>query len=466
MSFRDAVLGRASAHGGTASAIVQQMLCPFDVTTATRISDGVTLCETCVVKSYSSRSVPIVATVPGQPFWQPAGLASGCALLRVKNGASGSTVPYGTADSVQQVWPIALSTLGSDVGPTPSTWLPQFSQDFPSPASQVFDQHEPVPYSTVDIPLAAGIQLKVTGLPSSTFMLSGTFRFVQLEAKEVDDFYNNAANVNTANLAAYIVAGKGYTCTAEEVFRSSNGARAVYLPRGTGSFVFTETGSALAQYGGGYGPGGSVNSTSSATSFNLSSGLFTEATVTTGAVPPFGVPATPVVQAGVPAGGLLGILNTVSEALSYQQGHLPQTGTMAAFPTLAVQWDGLPNAASVQIEFVNHTQYVPSAAVSGLLSPLLARPSPEGTLVAVTKLANAAKIIGGSTSLAPVKAVESSLTRVDLPATVARSSFNPFAIQRNPFRDGLSRVVDWGMEHPDKVFSAAESMGQLLGRMW
>lgn len=89
--------------------------------------------------------------------------------------------------------------------------------------------------SATDRTLAAGIRVRVIGLPTSTFMPSGTIYFIQAQASERLSLPSTEAAAIQA-----VTAGKGFSVTVNELSKA-DGVTIPYLPQGPMSFVFSDT---------------------------------------------------------------------------------------------------------------------------------------------------------------------------------------------------------------------------------
>jgi hypothetical protein len=87
--------------------------------------------------------------------------------------------------------------------------------------------------SSIDRTLAAGIRVRLIGLPTSTFMPSGTIYFIQLQNVE-------AEIADEASAIQAVTAGKGFSVTVNELSKT-DGVTLPYLPQGPMSFVFSDT---------------------------------------------------------------------------------------------------------------------------------------------------------------------------------------------------------------------------------
>jgi len=103
-----------------------------------------------------------------------------------------------------------------------------------------------LPLSAVDRTLACGIRLRVVGLPPAAFMPSGTVYFLQYQNSEYTDLLASLSGLAGESAArAAVAAKKGFSCTVNEVSKT-DGVLLPYLPQGPMSFVFSDTGSAVA----------------------------------------------------------------------------------------------------------------------------------------------------------------------------------------------------------------------------
>lgn len=104
--------------------------------------------------------------------------------------------------------------------------------------------------------LAAGVRVRIAGLPTSTFMPAGTVYLLQLEADSSDAFttYLDQTIVGGGETAAInaVREGKGFCFTMQELV-NSDGIHLPLLPRGPSSFLMNKPNLA------GYGAGSSLN---------------------------------------------------------------------------------------------------------------------------------------------------------------------------------------------------------------
>jgi len=89
--------------------------------------------------------------------------------------------------------------------------------------------------SAVDRTLAAGIRVRLVGLPTSTFLPAGTVYFLQLQSIEL-----GSLPLTEAAAIQAVTAGKGFSCTVNELSKT-DGITLPYLPQGPMSFVFSDT---------------------------------------------------------------------------------------------------------------------------------------------------------------------------------------------------------------------------------
>lgn len=90
-----------------------------------------------------------------------------------------------------------------------------------------------------DRTVAAGLRVKVLGLPASTFVASGTFYFIQADGgpSDPDTLYINATTGET-NCINGVLAGKGFSVAAQELL--GEGLHIPYFARGANSFIFKD----------------------------------------------------------------------------------------------------------------------------------------------------------------------------------------------------------------------------------
>lgn len=90
-----------------------------------------------------------------------------------------------------------------------------------------------------DRTVAAGLRVKVLGLPASTFVASGTFYFVQLDGSgpDADTVLINSTTGET-NCINAVLAGKGFSVPAQELL--GEGLHIPYFARGANSFIFKD----------------------------------------------------------------------------------------------------------------------------------------------------------------------------------------------------------------------------------
>jgi hypothetical protein len=89
--------------------------------------------------------------------------------------------------------------------------------------------------TTVDRTLACGVRVRLVGLPTSTFLPSGTLYFLQIQSLE----YTGATFDTEAECIQAVTARRGFSITANELSKM-DGAIAPYLPQGPMSFVFSD----------------------------------------------------------------------------------------------------------------------------------------------------------------------------------------------------------------------------------
>lgn len=100
--------------------------------------------------------------------------------------------------------------------------------------------------SSIDRTLAMGIKVTSVGLPSATFMATGSVYFIQYQNNELASLLPGLGTANGEAIARSAVAAKkGFMCSMNEISKSS-GVAVTYLPQGPMSFVFSDTGSVAA----------------------------------------------------------------------------------------------------------------------------------------------------------------------------------------------------------------------------
>lgn len=99
--------------------------------------------------------------------------------------------------------------------------------------------------SAVDRTLACGIRVRLTGLPVSTFMPSGTLYFLQVQKSEFVALSTYISTLGEPAALQAVTAGKGFSVTVNELSKS-DGIILPYLPQGPMSFVFSDTNSLAA----------------------------------------------------------------------------------------------------------------------------------------------------------------------------------------------------------------------------
>lgn len=135
--------------------------------------------------------------------------------------------------------PGALSTTPG-VGPT--------SSDYGGP------QDSWLALNAIDRTLAFGIRVRVVGLPTSTFLPSGTLYCLQIQEAEVNSIITALISVGESAAIQAITAGKGFSMTVNELSKL-DGATVPFLPQGPMSFVFSDKNSVpAAGAGSGFAP--------------------------------------------------------------------------------------------------------------------------------------------------------------------------------------------------------------------
>jgi hypothetical protein len=97
--------------------------------------------------------------------------------------------------------------------------------------------------NAVDRTLGCGIRMRVVGLPTSTFLPSGTAYFLQLQQDEGFGITTEAQAIQA------VTAGKGFSMTINELSKL-DGVNLTFLPQGPMSFVFSDRNSTPAAQAG------------------------------------------------------------------------------------------------------------------------------------------------------------------------------------------------------------------------
>jgi len=194
-----------------------------------------------------------------------------------------------------------------------------------------------------DRTLAYGVRVRVTGLPSGASVATtanGRFYFLQIQAIETARF--NSTTPESYAIAA-VQAGKGFTCTAQEVYLSPTGVSHVGLPQGPMSFLFSDTNSLPA-------------STAGFTNVN---------------------PAA---------------LDSAMTATS--------SGILSGCPELVILYYGGALGTTIQFDYAHHVEYIPGLAASGLVD-IRNQPPSAAARESIARVAQAVdQRISGATSLA------------------------------------------------------------------
>lgn len=147
-------------------------------------------------------------------------------------------------------WKVIPTLLDPEPGVDPTVSLPVY---YPRPltgtgpyslakkASYGGPQDAWMSVNSIDRTLALGIRLRLVGLPTSTFLPSGTLYFIQYQNRDVDQFVPSSEEY----FMQAVTAGRGFSMTVAEMART-NGVNIPYLPQGPMSFVFSEAGNASA----------------------------------------------------------------------------------------------------------------------------------------------------------------------------------------------------------------------------
>jgi len=101
----------------------------------------------------------------------------------------------------------------------------------------------------VDRTLAMGIRVRLVGLPTSTFLPSGTLYFLQVQEAEQNAVVNALALVGESAAIQAVTAGKGFSMTVNELSKL-DGVTSPFLPQGPMSFVFSDKNSSSAAIAG------------------------------------------------------------------------------------------------------------------------------------------------------------------------------------------------------------------------
>lgn len=208
-SYSSVAAGRASSLGPAVAPYLAMILDPLAKEKGCRYPDE-TIVPTGMVHLASSTSY----TVPAGGTTFAAGL-HWKALTSAQAGAN------------PELQPIILP------GPSPTEVGFLSYADYASPQKTWSD------LSAVDRSLGLAIRLRLTGLPTSTFLPSGTLYFLQLQAREISTFF--AAAYDEPACIQAVTAGKGFSATINELSKT-DGVTLPFLPQGPMSFVFSDTG--------------------------------------------------------------------------------------------------------------------------------------------------------------------------------------------------------------------------------
>lgn len=240
-------------------------------------------------------------------------------------------------------------------------------------------QKQWTPLSVTDRTLACAIRARITGLPTSTFMPSGTLYFLQLQSRDLGSVYADStmstlgvqttgddimANGESACIRA-VEAGKGFSVTVAELGKESS-LHIPFVPQGPMSFVFSDTNAAGAQVPGGWAP----------------------------------------------------YLN--------QQGaadQAPMSTVVSAPTTLVILGFGLQAGMQIRFDYAHHIEYIPSSGAAGLVETVTELPSHasrEGISHGSHVLATS---IQGQTTGSRIKAALENFAVTQGPA-LARGAFN------------------------------------------
>jgi len=97
-------------------------------------------------------------------------------------------------------------------------------------------------FSSIDRTLASCIRVRVVGLPTSTFLPSGSVYFLQLTNLEFDSTTQRLVTPGGESVAMQAVAaGKGFCVTTNEISKSDGGITHFSLPFGPNSYVYSDT---------------------------------------------------------------------------------------------------------------------------------------------------------------------------------------------------------------------------------
>lgn len=198
-SGRAAFLGDAAARGKdvverNVTDYSRMLLDPFSVSKGHRYPDE-TIVPTALVNLRRSDTYTVGAggTVGTALHWK----------LRTATGGVyvGTVAPPGTSFSAGEAAGVV-----SDYGTAQSSWSA---------------------LTTVDRTLACGVRVRLVGLPTSTFLPSGTLYFLQIQSLE----YTGATFDTEAECIQAVTARRGFSITANELSKM-DGAIAPYLPQG------------------------------------------------------------------------------------------------------------------------------------------------------------------------------------------------------------------------------------------
>lgn len=200
-SYSSIASGRAGALMGEVAPYLQMVMDPMSKEKAARYPD-----ETIVPTGLVHLATQTTYTVPE-------GESAVFTALRWKCDLDNPTTPSNTAPILKPVGPL-VPTAQIDYGQPQVQWAA---------------------LSSVDRTLAAGIRVRVVGLPTATYLPSGTLYFLQLQSNEP-----YAALTLEAACIQAVTAGKGFSITVNELSKT-DGVTVPYLPQGPMSFVFSDT---------------------------------------------------------------------------------------------------------------------------------------------------------------------------------------------------------------------------------
>lgn len=197
-SYASVASGRAAALTGKISPYLSMVMDPLAKDKGCRYPD-----ETIVPTGMVHLAYSTTYTVPPTASTLATGLRWKCCQDAPGGPDTNPIFPPG---------PVGLGPAFVDYGTPQSTWAP---------------------LSSVDRTLAAGLRIRVIGLPQSTFLPSGTLYFLQMQSVEA------YPSTEAAAIQA-VTAGKGFAVTVNELSKTE-GVILPYLPQGPMSFVFSDT---------------------------------------------------------------------------------------------------------------------------------------------------------------------------------------------------------------------------------